>query len=92
MLRGGRSVPGCGIMCGELLNALNGTRLNDGPVYASSAFVEIKSSEDLENYNNYVAEEIKGLLLMENPDASAEDLIQYAENYSIENVMERHGN
>ncbi len=83
-----------------LLNALNGTRLNDGPVYASSAFVEIKSSEDLENYNNYVAgetlpytaEEIKGLLLMENPDASAEDLIQYAENYSIENVMERHGN
>lgn len=79
-------------MCGELLNALNGTRLNDGPVYASSAFVEIKSSEDLENYNNYVAEEIKGLLLMENPDASAEDLIQYAENYSIENVMERHGN
>ena len=96
----GGQFPDAELCVALLLNALNGTRLNDGPVYASSAFVEIKSSEDLENYNNYVAgetlpytaEEIKGLLLMENPDASAEDLIQYAENYSIENVMERHGN
>lgn len=83
-----------------LLNALNGTRLSDGPVYAASAFVEVKSSEDLENYNNYVAgdtlpytsEEISGLLLTVNPDATADDLISYAESYSIKNVMDRHGN
>lgn len=83
-----------------LLNALNGEPLGNGSVYASSAFIEIKSVKDLQNYKTHVAgdtlpysaEEIRQLLTVINPDASADDLIQYAESYSIQNVMERHSN
>lgn len=94
----GGQFPDAELCVALMLNALNGQKLGDGPVYAASAFVEVKSAEDLENYKTYVAgeelpysaEEIGSLILAINPEASVEDLTAYAESYSIQSVMERH--
>lgn len=94
----GGQFPDCELCVALVLNALNGERLGGGPVYATSAFIEIASAEDMDNYDTYVCgeippytpEEIMQLLTVVNPDASPEDIQRYAENYSIADVMERH--
>lgn len=94
----GGQFPDAELCVALMLNALNGERLGGGPVYASSAFVEVKSAEDLENYKVHVAgdvlpysaEEVSSLILAVNSEATADDLIAFAESYSIASVMERH--
>ena len=64
-------------------------------------FITCKSAEEFENYANYLhadgvyawtADELKDVIVSENPDASADTLIGMGASYSTDDTMARHGN
>lgn len=82
-----------------LYNALQGNPLEKVSVPVN--FITCKSAEEFENYANYLhadgvyawtADELKDVIVSENPDASADTLIEMGASYSTEDTMARHGN
>lgn len=80
-----------------ILNQLTGTPLQDGPIYAAAPFIELLSADDYADYLTciagdippYNADEIRQLIKSINPDASADDIVTYSENYSLASVKDR---
>ena len=86
-----------------LVNAVEGNRLSDKPEEINLQFIYFQSADDAVNYYDYVendadgiyayTEEELGMMIKSiNPDLTMDGLRQMAADYSIEDVMERHGN
>lgn len=86
-----------------LVNAVQGNKLSDKPEEIVLPFVDFQSAEDAENYYKYVEndaekiyayndDELKSMLKIFNPDVTVDYLRELAAKYSIDDVMERHGN
>lgn len=86
-----------------LVNAVEGNRLSDKPEEINLQFIDFQSADDAVNYYDYVendadgvyayTEEELGMMIKSiNPDLTMDGLRQMAADYSIEDVMERHGN
>lgn len=86
-----------------LINAVQGNKLSDKPEEINLQFIDFQSAEDAVNYYDYVEndadgvyaytdEELGQMIKSINPDLTMDALRQMAADYSIEDVMERHGN
>lgn len=83
-----------------VLNALQGNRLAEGQVQVMSNFLILASSEDLAVYEKYIddrttgfmvysADELKNMLVSNNPDFTLETLQEIASAFSMELVKEK---
>ncbi|MFV0411880.1 MAG: sugar ABC transporter substrate-binding protein [Oscillospiraceae bacterium] len=86
-----------------LINAVEGNPLSTTNEQIDLKFIDFKSFADAENYYKYVEndndgiyaytdEELGQMIKSINPDLTLEDLRTMAANYSVEDVMARHGN
>ena len=86
-----------------LINAVEGNKLSDKPEQIDLQFIDFQSVDDALDYYKYVENDAEGIyayneedlaLMIKslNPDLTMDSLRQMAADYSIENVMERHGN
>lgn len=84
-----------------MYNTLLGTPLSDEKVEVPVNFITCKTGEEFSNYMNFLhkdgvyawnADELKQVIKKFNPNATADDLLEMGANYSIEDVMTRHGN
>lgn len=85
-----------------LINAVEGNRLSDTAEEIEVKFVDFRSFEDAKNYYTYVEndaddvyayndEEMKNMIKSYNESFTIDDLKQIASDYSVEDVMTRHG-
>lgn len=95
----GGQFPTTGIAFTLVYNALNGDKiLEDTTKTLYRNFMVIQSKEEYDQYVKYVegpippysGDELKALIKKFNPDASEELYNKYAEEYTIEDVVERH--
>lgn len=86
-----------------LINAVEGNKLSDKPEQIDLQFIDFQSVNDALDYYDYVEndadgiyayteEELASMIKSLNPDLTIDSLRQMAADYSIEDVMERHGN
>lgn len=84
-----------------LYNTLLGTPLSEEKVEVPVNFITCRTGQEFSNYMNFLhkdgvyawtADELKQVIKKYNPNASANDLLNMGANYSIEDVMTRHGN
>lgn len=86
-----------------IINAIEGNPLSDTNEQIDLKFIDFKSYEDAVNYYKYVEneeesiyaytpEELGQMIRSINPDFTLEDLRTMADAYSVQDVMERHGN
>lgn len=81
-----------------LTNIMNGTPLTDEKPYILNGYIELTSAEECEQWaahvwedNAYHGDEILQYIKAYNPDATYEDLIELTQNYSLEDIIARHG-
>lgn len=82
-----------------LTNIMNGTPLTEEKPYMLNNYVELTSVEQCKEWeyhiwenNAYTGEEILQYIKAYNPDATYEDLIELTKSYSLEDIIDRHGN
>ena len=86
-----------------LINAVEGNKLSDKPEQINLQFIDFASAEDAVDYYDYVendadevyaytSEELGQLIKSINPDVTIDTIRQTAADYSIADVMTRHGN
>lgn len=86
-----------------LINAVEGNKLSDKPEQIDLQFIDFLSVDDALDYYDYVEndadgvyaytdEELALMIKSLNPDLTMDALRQMAKDYSIADVMERHGN
>lgn len=86
-----------------IVNAIEGNRLSDTNEQIDLKFIDFKSYDDAINYYQYVEndtdsiyayteEELGQMIKSINPDLTMDSLRAMADAYSVEDVMERHGN
>ena len=82
---------------------VEGNKLSDKPEQIDLQFIDFQSVNDALDYYDYVEndadgiyayteEELASMIKSLNPDLTIDSLRQMAADYSIEDVMERHGN
>ena len=82
-----------------MVNKLAGTPLSDTCETVNLNFVNLESVEDAVNYYTYVEgdtfpyneEEIRAMVKYFNPDMTIDELRRIADAYSVDDVVERHG-
>ena len=86
-----------------VVNAIQGNKLSENYEAINLKFVDFSGSEDAVNYYEFVEndadniyayteEELAQMIVSNNPDFTIEQLKQIADSYSIQDVMDRHGN
>jgi ribose transport system substrate-binding protein len=82
-----------------MVNKLAGTPLSETCETVNLNFVNLESVEDAVNYYTYVEgdtfpyneEEIRSMVKYFNPDMTIDKLREIADAYSVDDVVERHG-
>ncbi len=79
-----------------MANLMNGTPLTEEKAILQDNFIELASYEDAQVWDEYgkpgtiyTAEEIKNMMVVNNPDYSYEDFLQMIENYSLDDIVAR---